>query len=147
LDEEGKYFLNTIRGATTQMAQLIDDLLSYSRLERRSLAVSQVDVRNLVETVLAQMQPAQVYPQTTIAVNVEPTQVRADADALALVLRNLIDNALKFSANGQAPRVEIGGESSAECYRLFVRDNGVGFDMQYQERIFDIFQSLHRSEE
>lgn len=147
LDEEGKYFLNTIRGATTQMAQLIDDLLSYSRLERRSLAVSQVDVRNLVETVLAQMQPAQVYPQTTIAVNVEPTQVRADADALALVLRNLIDNALKFSANGQAPRVEIGGESSAECYRLFVRDNGVGFDMQYQERIFDIFQRLHRSEE
>jgi PAS domain S-box-containing protein len=147
LDEEGQYFLNTIRSATTQMAQLIDDLLSYSRLERRTLAKSQVDVRNLVETLLFQMQPAQVYPQTTIEVKVEPTLVRADADALALVLRNLIDNALKFSANAPAPRVEIGGESSAECYRLFVRDNGVGFDMQYQERIFDIFQRLHRSEE
>ena len=147
LDEEGRYFLNTIRGATTQMAQLIDDLLSYSRLERRTLAVSQVDVGNLVESVLYQMQPAQVYPQTVIDVMVEPTQVSADADALALALRNLIDNALKFSATSPAPKVEIEGKSGENSYCLSVRDNGVGFDMHYQERIFEIFQRLHRTEE
>ena len=147
LDEEGQYFLHTIRGATTQMAQLIDDLLSYSRLERRTWAISQVDIHGLVDTLLFQMQPAQVYPQTLVEVQVESIIINTDADALALVLRNLIDNALKFSAKCPSPRVEIGGERSAQGYRFFVRDNGVGLDMQYQERIFDIFQRLHRTEE
>jgi len=63
------------------------------------------------------------------------------------VVRNLVDNALKFSANCPEPRVEIEGESSKDGYRLIVRDNGVGFDMLYQERIFDIFQRLHRTED
>ena len=153
LDEEGQHFIRTIRKGTTQMAQLIDDLLSYSRLERRTLATSQVDVLTLVDTVLFQMQTAHVYPRTTIEVNLEPMSVCADADALAVVLRNLIDNALKFSDNADDPRVEIRGElqddegGEGKCYRFSVRDNGVGFDMQYQERIFDIFQRLHRAED
>ena len=159
LDEEGQYFLRTIRGATSQMAQLIDDLLSYSRLERRTLAVSQVDVRDLVDSVIFQTQTAQVYPHTTVAVNIEPAVIRADGDALALVLRNLLDNALKFSANAVAPHVEIrgelkgglmhegDGEGGVPSYLFSVCDNGVGFDMQYEDRIFDIFQRLHRTEE
>lgn len=147
LDEEGQYFVHTIRGATTQMAQLIDDLLSYSRLERRSLTVNPIQVREVVENALYQMQLSQVYPQTTVDVDVEDGIVNIDADALSLVLRNLVDNALKFSAKCPAPRVEIRGSRGAGGYRLSVRDNGVGFDMQYQERIFDIFQRLHRSED
>jgi PAS domain S-box-containing protein len=147
LGEEGHYFLRTIRGATTQMAQLIDDLLSYSRLERRTLAANQVDVREVVERILFQMHPTQLYPQSVVEATVASQVVNTDADALTLVLRNLIDNALKFSANAPAPKVEIVGEAGAESYRLRVRDNGVGFDMQYQERIFDIFQRLHRTEE
>ena len=160
LDEEGQHFIRTIRTSTTQMAQLIDDLLAYSRLERRTLATGQVDVLTLVDSVLFQMQPAQVYPQTTIEVNLEPMVVCADADALAVVLRNLLDNALKFSANAHEPRIDIRGEvrvdeegevtkgeDKGKVYRFSVRDNGVGFDMQYEERIFDIFQRLHRAEE
>jgi PAS domain S-box-containing protein len=147
LDEEGRDFLNTIRSATTQMAQLIDDLLAYSRVERRTLALGQIELRQFVETLLFEMQPEQTYPHTTVDVTLEPVLLSADSDALALVLRNLIDNALKFSAGGSAPHVEIGGERTAQGYRLFVCDNGVGFDMQYQERIFDIFQRLHRAEE
>jgi signal transduction histidine kinase len=129
------------------MAQLIDDLLSYSRLERRTLAVNQVNIQELVKNLLHQMQPAQVYPQTEIEVNVEPILVSADADALALALRNLLDNALKFSANAPRPKVVIQGGRHTNHYRLAVCDNGVGFDMQYHERIFDIFQRLHRSED
>jgi PAS domain S-box-containing protein len=147
LDEEGQYFVHTIRGATTQMAQLIDDLLAYSRLERRTWATSQVDIRKVVDNVLLQMQPSQVYPNTIIDVRIEPQVVVTEADALALVLRNLLDNALKFSANSDAPRIEINGTPVNQYYMLSVRDNGVGFDMQYHERIFDIFQRLHRSED
>ncbi|MCC6455873.1 MAG: PAS domain S-box protein [Caldilineaceae bacterium] len=147
LDVEGRHFLNTIRTAATQMAQLIDDLLAYARVERRTPALGQIDLHQFVETLLLNMQPEQLYPHTIVEVTLEPARVSADADSLALVLRNLIDNALKFSANCAAPRVEIGGESTPQGYRLFVCDNGVGFDMQYQERIFDIFQRLHRAEE
>jgi PAS domain S-box-containing protein len=147
LDEEGHYFLRTIRSATTQMAQLIDDLLSYSRLERRTILVNPLDIRELVANVLLQMQPAQLYPQTEIEVNLEATLVSADPDALTLALRNLLDNALKFSANAPQPKVTIGGERYDNHYRLSVSDNGEGFDMQYHERIFEIFQRLHRSED
>lgn len=152
LNDEGRHFLNTIRTATTQMARLIDDLLAYARLERRSMVVGQVNIRSLVESLLIQMQPEQVYPKTTIVVTLEDAKLNADTDGLALVLRNLMDNALKFSAECSNPRVEIGNvasgrEEQKEGYCFFVRDNGVGFDMQYQERIFDIFQRLHRSED
>lgn len=147
LDDEGRYFLDTIRNASTQMAQLIDDLLSYSRWERRTFSVSQTDVQALVESILVQLQIAHLYPQTVVQVAVEPEIIHIDADALAMILRNLIDNALKFSANGSAPFVEIIGERLADRYRLRVRDNGVGFDMQYQERIFETFQRLHRAED
>jgi signal transduction histidine kinase len=137
------------------------------------MALSQVDVREVVEGVLFQMQPVQVYPQTQIKVEVESAVVSADVDALSMVLRNLIDNALKFSASSESPTVEIHGathatyegvghedterqetagdvaqmESSLRVYRFSVRDNGVGFDMQYQNRIFEIFQRLHRTED
>lgn len=147
LDEEGRHFLSTIRNATTHMAQLIDDLLSYSQLERRTLALDQIDVRTLVAGLLSQVRPEQMYPQTNLVVTLGPGVVRADPGALTLALRNLLDNALKFSASSPAPSVEIGGEINLQGYQLYVRDNGVGFDMQYHERIFDIFQRLHRAED
>jgi PAS domain S-box-containing protein len=147
LDEEGRYFLSTIRTATIHMAQLIDDLLSYSRLERRTLALSQIDVRAIVADLLLLVLPEQTYPQTNLVVSLDQGLVCADSDALMLVLRNLLDNALKFSAAAPAPRVEIGGQINLQGYQLFVRDNGVGFNMQYHERIFDIFQRLHRTED
>ncbi|HXF61978.1 MAG TPA: PAS domain S-box protein [Caldilineaceae bacterium] len=147
LDEDGRFFLQTIRNATMQMARLIDDLLAYSRLERRPLATDQVNVDRLVETLIEQARHEQPDARVRIIQTTRCGAVTADADALTLALRNLLDNALKFSAKNDAPLIEIGGEAADDRCVLYVRDNGVGFDMQYHDRIFEIFQRLHRAED
>jgi len=77
----------------------------------------------------------------------EPMTLVLDRDGMAVVLRNLIGNAVKFSRASASPRVEIGARSEAGRRILWVRDNGVGFDMKYHDRIFGIFQRLHRAED
>jgi len=147
LDEEGRRFLATIRRATQQMSQLIEDLLAYSRLERRKLQVSPVSPAALVAAILAEY--ADEIRRRSVAVTVALPEVtlKIDPEGLAMVLRNLIDNALKFTGTAAEPRVDVGGSVDAAVCRLWVRDNGVGFDMKYHDRIFEIFQRLHREEE
>ena len=85
--------------------------------------------------------------RVTVKVSLPPAEIRADADALGMALRNLVDNAIKFTRDASEPCIEIGGEVTETSYVLWVRDNGIGFDMQYGDRIFEIFQRLQRSEE
>ena len=129
------------------MAKLIDDLLAYSRLERRQITLVQVDLDALLVPLLPQPQVDRTYPNTQVTVDLEVPEVNADPDALTIVLRNLIDNALKFSAHRELPRIEIHSHLSGDRCVITIEDNGVGFDMQYHDRIFDIFQRLHRAEE
>jgi signal transduction histidine kinase len=83
----------------------------------------------------------------SVTLEAPATPVLADPDGLAVVLRNLLDNALKFSAQAQPPRITIGGREEGNEVIVWVQDNGVGFDMKYHDRIFDIFQRLHRQED
>ena len=147
LTDEGIFFVTTIRSATQTMAKLIDDLLAYSRLERRQITLSQVDLAELLTPLLPQHLVDRTYPNTQVSVSLDVPQVNADPDALTIVLRNLIDNALKFSAHRESPQLEIRSHRSAAGCVISIRDNGVGFDMQYHDRIFDIFQRLHRAED
>lgn len=147
LNEEGKTFLTTVRHAAQQMSQLIDDLLAYSRLERRAIQNQVIDPRNIVQAVLSERTAAIEEYGAVVSVNLPFTRVTADADGLAIVLRNLIDNALKFSRNSEPPTIQIGGQVTDKYCIIWVQDNGIGFDMQFHERIFDIFQRLHRVED
>lgn len=165
LDEEARSFLARIRSATLQMGQLIDDLLTYSRLERRSLSLVALPLHELVQQVLAdaaavaQLLGAELH-------NEVPLELRAlgDAQGLRMALRNLVDNALKFGRPGRPVQVVVGAERRVappgaagakgrsgtllgDGVRLTVRDNGIGFDMKFRERIFGIFQRLHRAEQ
>lgn len=147
LDEEGQDFLRRIRAAARQMGQLTDDLLAYARLERSEQLLEPLLLRDLVQSVLSasadELERRRVVPELTLP----PLKVRADAKALTVALRNLVDNALKFSAQAEAPRLTIGAEAAAGTVRLWVRDNGVGFDMGFHDRIFQIFQRLQRAED
>jgi len=146
LNDEGRAFLKTIRTSSEEMDQLIEDLLDYSRLERRELQTDRIELKSLVDSVVAQKQ-REVGQEINVAVNVNGGVVRADANGLSQALKNYLDNAIKFTKGSPQPQIEIGADETAENCRLWVRDNGVGFDMKYKDRIFDIFQRLNRSEE
>ncbi|WP_409524714.1 ATP-binding protein [Nitrincola sp. MINF-07-Sa-05] len=147
LDEEGKYFIENIRGGVKQMHQLIEDLLAYSRMERRSLEERLVNLNELVSEVVDLQLVAENYPEVIVDVDVPPIQLLVDKDGLGLVLRNLLSNALKFTAGREQPEIVVAAHQEKERTLISVKDNGVGFDMKYHDRIFQIFQRLHRPED
>lgn len=147
LDDEGQSFLVNIRRGAAQMAQLIDDLLAYSRIERRDLRAEPVDLPKLVETVVAERAEEIAMRAITMKIDIPPQAVIADRDGMAIALRNLLDNALKFTRNVAQAVIEIGVRREPGVCILWVRDNGIGFDMKFDERIFEIFQRLQRAED
>ena len=147
LDEEGRAFVQRIRQGVQQMSELIGDLLAYSKMERRDMAQEPVVLLSLVEHTV-QGYEADIEKQgAEVRLAVEPLTLALDREGMALVLRNLIGNALKFSRDSEHPQIEVGARAEAGRHLLWVRDNGVGFDMKYHDRIFSIFQRLHRAEE
>ena len=147
-DDEGREFLGHIRRATQHMGALIDDLLAYSRLERRDLVLTRQPLATLVQQVLNGLQPALDGANVELTVQVAPgLAVLADSQGLVMALRNLVDNALKFSRASVPPRIGIEATAVNGKVRLAVHDNGVGFEMKFHDRIFSIFQRLHRAEQ
>ena len=142
LDDQGLTFLQTIQTATDEMNQLIDDLLAYSRLERRELTTERLDLAPMVNG-LVDRKREDAERSIQFVVNVNGNSVLADANGLAQALRNYLDNAIKFTGKIDHPRIEVGSIDNAESCVLWVRDNGIGFDMKYQDRIFDLFQRVN----
>src|SRR2546425_6387843 len=146
LDEEGKRLLAVIRDSAKLGGQLIDALLNFSRVGRQDLARTPVDVSALAENVVSELRQT----QGPVAVEVVLTPLpptSGDAALLRNVLINLIGNAFKFSANRAHPKVVIGAQQDGPEVTYYVKDNGVGFDMQYARKLFGVFQRLHRPDE
>jgi len=146
LDDEGKRLLAVIRDSAKLGGQLIDGLLSFSRLGRQALARAPVDVTALAESVVAELRQTQGSVAVEVVLSPLPP-ASGDAALLRHVLVNLIGNAFKFSANRAHPKVEIGAEQNGSEVAYYVKDNGVGFDMQYAGKLFGVFQRLHRPDE
>jgi light-regulated signal transduction histidine kinase (bacteriophytochrome) len=147
LDDTGRQFLGHVRSAALQMNQLINDLLVYARLDHRSLTMEKIDPRALIDTLLAERTEEIGRRGVALSVALPFASVNADRKGLAMALRNLLENALKFTRDVPTPVIEIGGREETGARVLWVRDNGLGFDMQYHERIFAVFQRLHRQED
>lgn len=147
LDEEGRLFVANIRSGVARMGELIDDLLEYSRMERRNLTLDPVNPSELVEQLLAARSDELAENRVTVHSDLPALHVLADPSGLGIALRNLVDNAIKFSKNTAEPRIDIGGRCEGDMALIWVRDNGIGFDMKYHDRIFEIFQRLHRLED
>ena len=147
LNDEGRSFLKTIQGSTEEMSQLIDDLLEYSRLERRELKPDRVELGPLIKMMVEQKKREATDSGIDFVVSVNGGSVVADTNGLTQCLRNYLDNAVKFTKRIPHPRIEVGSEEAAQNHVIWVRDNGVGFDMKDHERIFNIFQRLNPSEE
>jgi signal transduction histidine kinase len=144
LDDEGRRLLGIVRESAAQMGRLIDDLLRFSQVGRKPLASAPLDMRALAGEVIRELAPA--YPEARIDLEDLPP-AHGDRALLRHVWMNLIGNALKYSARRETPRVEIAGRVEGAENVYSVRDNGAGFDMRYYEKLFKVFQRLHREEE
>ena len=144
---QSKAYLKRIRGGAVRMASLIDDLLSYANIERRELHAVQIDLGLLVRTVADESSDEIERRKIKLSIDAEPLTVFLDADGLALVLRNLLGNAIKYSSGVPAPQIAVHAAATSEEVLLTVMDNGIGFDMEYHDRIFNVFQRLHREEQ
>jgi signal transduction histidine kinase len=143
LDDEGRGFLQTIQDSTDEMNQLIDDLLAYSRLERRELTTDRIELGPIVNSLVDEKRREAAQHPVDFVIDVNGATVLADASGLAQSLRNYLDNAIKFTRKVKEPRIEVGSKERAESCVLWVRDNGIGFDMKHHDQIFDIFQRLN----
>lgn len=147
LDGEGHDFVRTIRRAALEMGQLIDDLLEYSRVERRTLNPTTLDLDAFVETLLDQRIADAAARGITLRRTLPPASVTADPTGLTVAIGNLVDNAIKFSADRPDAEVTVTLRPCERSWVVEVRDNGIGFDMTYHDRIFEVFQRLHPNEE
>lgn len=144
MDDEGRRLLGVVRASAGQMGRLIDDLLKFSQVGRRALARAPVDMRALAGEVVAELSPA--WPKTRVELGALPA-LAGDRALLRHVWSNLIGNALKYSAQKEGARVQISGRVEGAENIYTVRDNGAGFDMRYYEKLFNVFQRLHREDE
>lgn len=148
LDEQGRAYLQRIQKATLHMSQLVSDLLAYSRLQQLTEQREPVAVAACVQEVVVPFRDEMEARQSRLSLQVpDDLTVLANAKGLAIVLRNLIDNALKFTPAGEAPDIRIEAQVQAGRVRLSVCDRGMGFDMKYHDRIFGMFQRLHRQDQ
>jgi PAS domain S-box-containing protein len=146
LDAEGKRFLGIIRDSAKRGGELIDALLNFSRLGRQPLAVEPVDLTELARGVVDELRKATAPTGVDAIVDPLPP-ARGDRTLLRQVLANLIGNAFKFTRGRPHPQVEVGARREGQAVVYFVRDNGVGFDMRYADKLFGVFQRLHRPDE
>ena len=146
LDDEGRRLLQVVRDNAQRMGQLIDDLLAFSRMGRREIELQPVDMDSLARSVASELRAAE--PQRAVEFVCAPLPpAQGDAAMLRQVWANLLGNALKFSRRRQAALIEVGGRVDAGEIRYWVKDNGAGFDMQYADKLFGVFQRLHRQDE
>jgi light-regulated signal transduction histidine kinase (bacteriophytochrome) len=146
LDDEGKQYLKHIQDSSELMARLIDDLIKLSRVTRNDINYDKVNFSDMAQQVVEEL--AKVDPTRKVKVIITQDVIAyGDRNLLRIVLDNLIGNAWKFSSKTAEPRIEIGSMELKGKLTYFVRDNGIGFDMTYADKLFKPFQRLHVASE
>ncbi|NJD51594.1 MAG: GHKL domain-containing protein [Candidatus Methanoperedens sp.] len=146
LDDEGKRYLNIVRDNTQKMGQLIEDLLALSRLGRKEMQVSMIDMAKLAKTVFDELKEANPGRNIQLEIKTLPPAY-GDQAMIHQVFVNLLSNAIKFTRFKEKAVIEIGCNTRMNENVYYVKDNGVGFDMQYLNKLFGVFQRLHSAEE
>ena len=146
LDAEAQRLLGVIDQNTRRMGQLIDDLLSFSRLGRTELATARVDMGDLARNVADEVRRSEGERELEIIVGALPP-ARGDRALLRQVVSNLVSNAAKFTRGRAGARIEVGYQPDGAEAKYYVKDNGAGFDDRYADKLFGVFQRLHTVEE
>jgi PAS domain S-box-containing protein len=145
VNEETRHYLDRISEGAQKMGQLIDDLLGFSRATRSEIKYEKIDVENIVNDLVNAYRD--VEPDRDIEFIVNPLgEVEADKEMLKVVFSNLLQNAVKFTIDRKKARIEIGSEQKEDNIQFYVKDNGIGFDMKYKDKLFKAFQRLQTDE-
>lgn len=145
LDGEDHEMLSRIVNNTKKMGQLIEDLLTFSRLSNKEIAKSEIDMERLSGNASGELQAG--LGERTISVEIKKMPLSfGDPSMVYQVLLNMLSNALKFTRGREDARIEMGGYAGGDECVYYVKDNGIGFDMQFSDRLFGLFQRIHTSE-
>jgi PAS domain S-box-containing protein len=146
LDEEGLRLLGVVKQNTEHMGVLIDDLLTFSRTAGQELRKSEVDMQSLVDGVMHELMPTFEGRQVEFNIGYLPPAF-CDASMMRLVLVNLLSNAIKFTRPRELARIEVDAMDEGDTSVYYVKDNGVGFDQRYEEKLYGVFHRLHGDDE
>lgn len=146
LNDEARRKIGIIRAEATRMGLLIDDLLAFSRLGRRALEPTDMDMTEMVRSVFERLDHAEPHRTIDFRLGTLP-RAHGDRSLFEQVWMNLLSNAIKFSGKAEQPVIEVGGINAENEKVYFVRDNGAGFDARYQSKLFGVFQRLHGQDE
>ncbi|MES2395592.1 MAG: PAS domain S-box protein [Bacteroidota bacterium] len=144
VDDEGKRLLGNVRKNVTKMGSLIDELLTLSRIGMKDIQISTINMKELVNTAIDELGEIKGHAKITVK---DLSIAKGDIALIKQVLVNLISNAFKYSAKKELPEIEIGCYLEGSDVIFYVKDNGVGFDMEYLNKLFGVFQRLHDPQE
>lgn len=147
VDEEGRRLLEIVRANTEKMGQLIDGLLALSRLGREKVIFSEIDMTDLARTAFEEQKAVGARDRNIRFKIAALPAAYGDKRLITQVFQNLLSNAIKFTRNEKAPEIEVGFTPGPTEDMYFVRDNGVGFDMDHAQKLFGTFQRLHGADE
>lgn len=146
LNKEGRRILDVIRDNAGRMERLIDDLLTFSRLGRKEIKKTRINMEKFTKDILEEFRGVSPEGRLKIKINALPFAY-ADSSLIHEVLVNFLSNAIKFSKNEKSSVIEVGAKRGEDENIYYVKDNGVGFDMKYSDKLFGVFQRLHGQEE
>jgi len=146
LDDEGRNYLDKVRKATQQMGNLIDDMLKLSRVTQSEFHPESIDLSKMVQSISDTFQKNNPNNNAKITIQ-KGIVIQGDHQLMQIALTNLIENAWKFTGKQKHPHIEFGATLKKGENVFFVRDNGVGFDMAYVDKLFGAFQRLHAKDE
>jgi signal transduction histidine kinase len=146
LDADGQRYLNIIYQDARRMGQLIDDLLALTRLGRKEMSLVRIDMAELARAVWEEVKAP--YPERNLHIEIQPLPpVLGDRVMMRQVMAQLLENALKFTSPRATAEIEVSGKAEEDGQVYCVKDNGVGFEMRYVNKLFEVFQRLHTDEE
>ncbi len=146
LDEKGRDLLNRIAGSAKKMSQLIDDLLSFSRVSSREISCSEIDMKTLVGEVFKELRYTVGERRIRLEIKDLP-RAQGDMPMIRQVLVNFLSNAIKFTRTQEDPAIEVGGFEDGKENVYYVRDNGIGLDEKFRDKLFGLFQRIHVSQQ
>lgn len=146
LDDTGKQYLDQVREASKEMAQLIDDVLQLARVTRTEIVPEVVDLSSLARSIINEFRKADPHRQVSVDIK-KKLSARGDKRLLRIMLKNLLSNAWKFTSKTQNAQIVFGGETIDGRPACFVSDNGAGFNMSFADKLFGAFQRLHDTDE